>query len=77
MRQCLSHLGRLPPTRRVSRRYPESLAIFERSALLVQGVDASLLRPDVVATDEDVLTGDRFVRIYGMQAGERFEIHPR
>jgi len=50
---------------------------LRRSALLVQGVDASLLRPDVVATDEDVLTGDRFVRIYGMQAGERFEIHPR
>jgi len=24
-----------------------------------------------------VLTGDRFARIYGMQAGERFESHPR
>ena len=53
------------------------LAVAGGGALLVQGVDASLLRLDVLATDEGVLTGDRFARIYRMQAGERFESHPR
>jgi hypothetical protein len=40
------------------------------TALIVRGVEASLLRLDVVATDEGVLTGDHFARTYGIQAGE-------
>lgn len=52
------------------------VSVGSRAALLVQCRDQALLRLEVVASEDGVMTGDRFAELYGVESGDQFVLLP-